>query len=189
MYSNLDYLTVDATCNWWGSVDGPNDPPVNPSAGDALYGDVDYAPWLDGIGGVCDQYGDDYVAADPTGLCISGPTPCVTSAVDFVRSDTTPARGITVTVELSADLELCVDPATSIVQGDWLDSYGLGSTFQVTDLGGGVYVVDQAVLGGDASCGPTSGGTLFTMDVTNTGADGTGTITAVSYTHLTLPTN
>jgi len=50
----------------------------------------------------------------------------------------------------------------------------------VLDQGGGVYVIDQAVLGGTTSCGPTTGGTLFTLNLTNTGGDGTGTVSVTA---------
>ena len=37
-----------------------------------MIGDVTYAPWLDGIGGNCDQYGDDYIAGGPDDDMIFG---------------------------------------------------------------------------------------------------------------------
>ena len=177
LYTNVDFLTVDASCNWWGDLNGPDVPPAHPNpSGDAILGDAIYAPWLDGPGGACTEYGSDAVAADVSGVgCIANDTPCVTVPVVFTRSDMTSARGITVTIELSGGLELCTPgtPSASITQGSWLGGF---SVFQVTDNGGGSYTVDQAVLGGDSlSCGPTGGGTLFTVDVTGV-ADGTGVL-------------
>jgi hypothetical protein len=83
-----------------------------------------------------------------------------------------------VTFELSPELELCSTPAASIMQGSWLGAYS--NVYQVIDNGGGSYTVDQSVLGGTVGCGPDSGGTLFTVDVTNSGGDGTGTITVTA---------
>lgn len=37
--------TIDATCNWWGSVDGPSD--------GAISGDVTFSPWLVALDGPC----------------------------------------------------------------------------------------------------------------------------------------
>jgi nitrous oxidase accessory protein NosD len=165
--------TVDATCNWWGATGGPNVPPENPSSGDAIEGDVTYAPWLDSAGGTCDQYGGNNVAAEPDGDCLSTNNPCERVSVNFNRTDTTPARAATVTIELSSELVLC---GSGIQQGTWLD--GFTSTFQVIDNGGGSYTVDQAILG--TPCGVATGGELFTVDVGPSGGDGTGTITVTS---------
>ena len=103
--------------------------------------------------------------------CISLPEPCNTVGLEFDRINADPARAVSVTIELSPLLTLCdPDPAVSIQQGPWLSAYP--SFFQVIDLGGGVYTVDQAILG--VPCGVTSGGLLFTVDVTGSGGDGTG---------------
>jgi hypothetical protein len=134
-----------------------------------------YWPWLDAAapGGVCNQFGGDNVYPDPPDSCISTANPCLTVPVQFDRTDVTEARGISVTFELSPELELCSTPDASIQQGTWLDSFG--SVYQVIDNGGGSYTVDQSILG--LPCGTATGGELFTVDVTNTGGDGTGTIT------------
>jgi hypothetical protein len=166
--------TVDATCNWWGHIDGPNDPPGNPSSGDDVDGSIAYVPWLDSAPpGTCDQYGGNNVAAEPGGDCLSTNNPCETVSVNFNRTDTTPARAATVTIELSSELQLC---GSGIQQGTWLDGYA--SVFEVVDNGGGSYTVDQAILG--TPCGVTTGGELFTVDVEPSGGDGTGTITVTS---------
>ncbi len=59
---------IDATCNWWGSADGPS--PTG--SGDAVTAGVEYVPWL--------------VAPAPGGACIGGlatatPTPTPTPTV------------------------------------------------------------------------------------------------------------
>lgn len=44
---------LDATCNWWGAVNGPG--PVGPGSGDKVSTNVDFDPWL--------------IAPAPNGLC------------------------------------------------------------------------------------------------------------------------
>ncbi len=176
--------SIDATCNWWNDLGGPN-APGNPSAGDAISGaTIQYAPWLDGsIAGSpnCDQYGSNYVSANPTSDCITPSNPCKTVPIDFTRGDMTGARGVSVTFQLSSELELCVDEDSSIHQGTWLS--GFGTTFQVYANGGGSYTVDQSILG--IPCGITTGGQLFTIDVKASGSaspEDVGTITITQVT-------
>ena len=59
----------------------------------------------------------------PTGVCLSTVNPCVNVPVNFNRLDTTPARGASVTFQLSSELELCVDEDNSIYQGTWLSGF------------------------------------------------------------------
>ncbi len=98
----------------------------------------------------------------------------------FTRGDTSPARGISVTIQLSATLDLCdTNPLNldlNFHQGAWLATFG--STFQVYSNGGGSYTIDQAILG--TPCGVTTGGDLFTVDIAASGLalpDDVGTIT------------
>ena len=123
----------------------------------------------------------DNVAAQPApGTCISNAHPCVNVPVVFNRVDATNARGITVTIQLSSNLQLCdpAHPGNSIHQGSWIS--GFGNHYEVVDNGGGSYTVDQAILG--LPCGQTSGGTLFTLDLAKvpSATDGTGTISVTS---------
>ncbi|MBD3335409.1 MAG: hypothetical protein GF355_07815, partial [Candidatus Eisenbacteria bacterium] len=169
--------SVDASCNWWGDAGGPDAPPGNPNpAGAAAIGaTITYWPWWMTSTGPCDGYGPNNVAAGP-GDCLSIGNTCATVPVNFNRDDTSGARGISVTFQLSSELELCDTYGASIDQGTWLAGYN--STFQVYDNGGGSYTVDQAILG--SPCGVTTGGELFTVDVTaGPGADpvDSGTIT------------
>ncbi len=177
--------TIDATCNWWGTIDGPN-APGNPSSGDPISGStVQYAPWLDGsIAGspTCDQYGNNYVSAQPDGDCLTASNTCETVPVVFSRVDTTHARGVSVTFQLSNELELCVDEFTSISQGTWLS--GFGSTFQVYANGGGSYTVDQSILG--LPCGSNSGGQLFTIDVKASGSASPTDVGTITITQVTV---
>ena len=117
---------------------------------------------------------DVVAAVVPTGVSVSNATPCVTVLVMFTRTETNPARAISVKIQLGAELRLCdsVTPSNSIHPGSWLGAFN--SNFQVVDRGSGLYQVDQTILGDP--CGVTTGGQLFTLDVTNAGADGTGTL-------------
>ena len=117
------------------------------------------------------------VAANPSGLCISGNHPCVSVPFVFTRGDATPARGVTVSFQLDVSkLALCTPstPAASIHAGSWLSDF-TNTSLQVTDHGGGSYTVDVGLLG--SPCGVTTGGALFTADLKSVGSDGTGSIT------------
>ncbi len=109
------------------------------------------------------------IAAGPVPSCISIDHPCITVPVRITRGDATPIRGYSVELTLSPELALC---GAGISQGTYMS--GVGTTaFQV--LGTNPYTVDCAVLG--LPCGATATpGTLFNLEVTNTGADGMGTI-------------
>lgn len=179
--TNLTASSIDASCNWWGSIAGPNMPPVNPTGNNGISGAATYIPWLDAPapGGACNQYPDD-VTPNTSGLCLSTVHTCVTVPVEFNRVDTGNARGISVTFQLSSNLQLCGTPATSILQGSWLA--GFGTNYLVVDNTGGSYTVDQAILG--LPCGVTTGGTLFTVDVMKapSAGDGTGYVTVTGVT-------
>ncbi|MBU2502397.1 right-handed parallel beta-helix repeat-containing protein [bacterium] len=173
-----------ASCNWWGHVDGPNHL-SNPSSGADVGDAIIFWPWLDGVGGNCDQYGNNNVAAlDPSG-CVTPGNPCVTVPVVFNRTDATPSRGISVTFQLSPELALCTPAALSDINvstgtGSWAAGYS-NLNYQILDNGGGSFTVDQAILG--VPCGPTAGGELFTVDVTlasGVTADAVGLVTVTS---------
>jgi glucose/arabinose dehydrogenase len=112
------------------------------------------------------------VSVGPITECATPAHPCVSVPIVLERSDAAPARGVSVRVQLSPGLLLCVDPETSITQGDWLS--GFASAFETIALGGGSYVVDQAILG--LPCGTTTGGSLFTLHVRGVAPDGVSTI-------------
>ncbi|MCA9757493.1 MAG: T9SS type A sorting domain-containing protein [Candidatus Eisenbacteria bacterium] len=99
------------------------------------------------------------VNGDATGFCLSSVSTCVTVPFTLVRGagDIEEARGVSVTIQISPELELC----GSITQGDWLDGYS--DQYFVTNNGGGNYTIDQAILGG-TSC-ETGGGLLFEVPV------------------------
>ena len=116
------------------------------------------------------------VAASTAGLCISSARPCVSVPFVYTRGESAAALGASVTFRIdTARFSLCTPatPASSIHAGSWLAGYANASLF-VTDLGGGRYTVDQALLG--APCGPTTGGVLFSADLQAAGSDGVGDI-------------
>jgi len=50
--SNVTYLNMNGTWNWWGDASGPYHPSQNPGGlGDEVSGDVAFVPWLDDCGG------------------------------------------------------------------------------------------------------------------------------------------
>jgi hypothetical protein len=175
-YAGSETLTL--TCNWWNSADGPDKSPENPNppGEDLAAASANFVQWLDAPapGGLC--IGGDDVTPGPAPSCISVDNPCVTIPVAFDRVDATPMRGFSVTFTLSPELELC-SGLSSITEGSYLS--GVGATnFQVLDNGGGSYTVDCAILG--LPCGAVGDGNLFDVAVTNSGGDGTGTITVTS---------
>jgi len=118
------------------------------------------------------------VTPDATGLCISTAHTCITLPVLFEGSGTNDARGISVTVQLSPELELC----GAITQGDWLS--GFASVYQALDGGGGIYTIDQSILG--TPCGTTAGGTLFELPLQKAAGVTSDDVGTVSVTSVTL---
>lgn len=178
-------VAADATCNWWGDIGGPDYAPFNPNpSGDAVTDFTSFAPWLDSVGGTCGQYGNNNIGAAPTGE-ISACNTCLTVPVEFNRLDTSLLRGVSVTFELSSELELC--SGTSSIKlatgtGSLYDGF-TNTQFFVVDNGAGSYTADATLLG--TPCGVTAGGIVFTVDVTNAAGittDTTGMITVTSVT-------
>ena len=115
------------------------------------------------------------VAANTSGvLGLSTANTCeVGIPVEITRAGTENMRGFTATVNL-ANLALC-NGVASIQEGTYLSNVG-ATLMQTVDNLDGTYTVDIAILGDP--CGATDPtGVLFTIDVTNTIPDGTGTIT------------
>lgn len=109
----------------------------------------------------------DWIALEPApGARITGAAPCADVAVVWNRTDATPARAYSVTVELDPGLALCPAPATS---AGYL-APGLSGTpyFVVTPGDSNRWTVDEATLG--APCGATGSDTLFTLHVAGTAA-------------------
>ncbi|MCB1182878.1 DUF1349 domain-containing protein [bacterium] len=115
------------------------------------------------------------IAADTGGVTgLSTANTCATAIPVTITRDTAEnLRAFSVTVEL-AGLDLCNGTA-SIAEGTYLSAAGT-TLFDVVDNLDGTWQVDGTILG--TPCGATAAtGVLFTLDVTNTIADGTGTIT------------
>lgn len=175
LYCNTDDV-VQASCNWWGDISGPNVPPVNLGIGEAIAANVVFWPWLGSQGGTCNQYGNNNVAVvAPTG-CLTPSSTCQTFTVQFNRADTTPLRGVSATIELSPELQLCGNINLATGANSLIGN--LSHQFQVVPNVDGTYTIDVAVLGSD--CGPTTGGELFTIPVAV--ADGAGPVTAGTVT-------
>ncbi len=123
------------------------------------------------------------VSPGPAPSCISLGNPCITIPVSIARTDAALLRGSSVTFTLSADLMLCGPVGTNVVRGPYLATgAGVnGTQYLVLNNGGGSYTVDEAILG--TPCGAVgAGGVLFTINVTNSGGDGIGTVTINSVT-------
>ena len=139
------------------------------ASGAWMYSSGDHYPEVCGENTMALYFGlPNTVTPAPEAHCLSIEEPC--NVVSFVldRTDASPARGYSVTFELSDNLALCNDLLSDIVKGSFFDGYGYTpAEFQILDNGGGSYTVDCAVLG--TPCGPTDGGTLFTANVKKVG--------------------
>ncbi|HUL98538.1 MAG TPA: FlgD immunoglobulin-like domain containing protein, partial [Mycobacterium sp.] len=119
--------------------------------------------------------------AGPQGTCISTAHPCLPVIVTLHRPDMQPVRAFDATLQLSANLTVC---GAQFSDGTFLQGVAGGTVgpLQVFNNGGGSWTVDQSLLGSTPfPCGTSDGatatdGTLFVLWVTNTGADGVGTI-------------
>lgn len=120
------------------------------------------------------------IVADVSGLCLNPAHSYVTAPFVWTRSDSLPARAVSVTFKLDTTkvaLRTPASPYGSITLGSWFDDAAM-PMMQVTDNGGGTYTVDALVLG--YPCGLTHGGTLFDVDLVATGADGLAKVTVLS---------
>jgi hypothetical protein len=155
---------------------------------------VTYAPWWTTPTGPCDGYGPNNAFVDTSAIpCYVG-TSCVEVPVVFSRGFTTPDVRLThLEIQLSSELELCdTNPLnlgnnflTVPVDGTWFYN-GFGNrNVQVTDNGGGLYTVDQTLIG--TPCGVTATGDriLFKVKVKaspSATAEDTGTISVTAFT-------
>ena len=121
--SNVGYLTVDASCNWYGDTSGPFETTLNPGGtGSAVQGDVTFEPWLDGPSGAC-NLSTNFASAGPAPGELNDCDDCLDIPVSLTRLDTSAARGVSVTFELSSNLELCGTPVVSSGTGAFYDGY------------------------------------------------------------------
>lgn len=120
------------------------------------------------------------VQPSPGPLAISTANECVSVPILYSRGESTPVRGIKLTLQLDpALLMLCTPahPESSIVPGPWADTW-TNHAMLVTDAGAGTYQVDFALLG--LPCGITEGDTLYHVHVKAAGPDGNGTIGVIA---------
>ncbi|MFN8587718.1 MAG: putative Ig domain-containing protein [Candidatus Eisenbacteria bacterium] len=116
------------------------------------------------------------VAPQANGLCLNPALACVTVPFVLTRGETTALRDVRVTFHVeAAKLALCAaGPLTnSIRNGDWAAAFpNMG--YSVLSNGGGAYTVRHLITSG--ACGPTTGGTLFEVDLRSLGYDGTASV-------------
>ncbi|MDD3642813.1 MAG: FlgD immunoglobulin-like domain containing protein, partial [Candidatus Krumholzibacteria bacterium] len=162
--SNADYLTVDGTYNWWGDASGPYHATLNPAGtGDDVSDYVDFDPWLGAPSqlSVVPPYG--------TTTCLDP----ITFTFWFDHVGTDEVRGVDVTFQVDGGVVTIGSVGTDIVEGTYLPGVG-STTFFPLDMGGGVYRVSTAILGG--TTGATGSGDLFAVTFTPV-AEGLGAIT------------
>jgi len=182
LYTDAFSATVDASCNWWGDISGPTAVDNVLGTGAGIDGAAVSQPWLDGPGGNC-NLSSDYVFAGPAPSEIAGCTSCVLIPVTLSRSDLNAARGVSVTFQLSPELELCGTPTISLGATTFYDGFAGQVQAFFLDNGGGSYTFDTSILG--VPCGPTVGGEVFVIPVTYAGSvtsDTTGQVTITSVT-------
>lgn len=176
LYTNAFSAPVEASCNWWGDISGPTAVDNINGTGAAIDGAATAQPWLDGPGGAC-TLSPDYVSAGPAPSEINGCTNCILIPIDLSRSDVSAARGVSVTFELSPELELCGTPTISLGPGTFYDGYAGQVQEFFLDNGNGTYTFDSSILG--SPCGPEVGGEVFAVPVTHAPGivvDTTGTL-------------
>jgi DNA-binding beta-propeller fold protein YncE len=122
--------------------------------------------------------GGSLVAPQAPASCITPSTPCVSMPVTIQRDTDAPLKSFRIGVRLSGGLTLC---GAAIAEGSYLSAAG-ATDFHVTDLGGGLYTVEDSLFG--AVCGATQPvGTLFTVGLSGSAASATG---SVAITDVTL---
>ncbi len=115
--------------------------------------------------------------APPT--TISPDHPTVTVPVRVSRSGASLARTFSVTFRLSSHLALPAGVG-SITEGDFLAGGGRTTSFQATDLGGGLYRADGAVVAGP--CGSDQAlATLFDVALSSAAASAVDTVTVLRW--------
>jgi hypothetical protein len=122
------------------------------------------------------------IAAVTAGHCLGAGHPVATVPFVFTRTDTTHARAISVTFQLDTSrivLRTPETPESSLTVGPWFA--GGTTTSHIQGYGDGSYTVDISLLG--EPCGPSVGGTLFTLDLSAVALTGTGSI-GVTATHV-----
>jgi hypothetical protein len=110
-----------------------------------------------------------------TGRCITPAQPVATVPFHYARTDSAPARAVSVTFQVDTSkiaLGTPADPPASIHAGTWFS--GNPGVLFALDHGGGSYTVDVAIVG--PQCGITGGGELFTVDLAAVAGEGNAEI-------------
>jgi hypothetical protein len=167
MRSNASYLTANGLHNWWGDASGPYEATANPlGAGVPVSPYIDFDPWLTA---------PSIVSVDP----VAGVTNCGTPITFAVRLDhagvAPEVRGFDVDLTIPTTYVGITNPTFGgdFTEGTVLNSVG-GTYFAAVDQGGGTWKVSGAILGG--TTGSTLSGELFTVTLTPTSAEGTGSV-------------
>lgn len=168
MRSNASYLTADGLYNWWGDPSGPYHASLNPAGtGNPVSDYIDFMPYL---------AAPSVVSLSP----VDGVTNCTTPITFAVRIDhagvAPEVRGFDLTMAIPTALVSIANPTFGgdFTEGTVLSPVG-PTYFAAIDMGGGVYKVSGAILGG--STGSTLSGDLFTVTMTPTATPGTGNVT------------
>ncbi len=168
MYSDVTYLDVDATLNWWGDATGPLHSTKNPSgAGDEVTDYILFDPWFGS---------PNEISVVPSSTLTNCTTPkTVTFHIDQAGIPDE-VRGYDVKFQITSTVVNVTSPGTDVVEKEFLKSVA-GTSFYVVNNGGGTYTVSCAILGGDH--GGSGHGDLFTVLLTPV-AQGTCDIAFVS---------
>ena len=119
------------------------------------------------------------VNAETPPYTISPNHPSVTVPVRVSRTGTSQARAFSVTFRLSSHLALPAGVG-SITEGDFLSGGGRTTNFQASDLGGGLYRADGAVVGDP--CGSDKAlATLFDVALSSPAASALDTLTVLRW--------
>ncbi|MBU1950685.1 MAG: hypothetical protein KJ927_18375 [Candidatus Eisenbacteria bacterium] len=160
---------INAMCYWLGITQD--------ASGGFVYSSGNHYPEVCGEIAAALYFGEapTVTPEPPTPGCVSTIDPCIVVPFNISRTDDEDIRGYSVTFTISSELALCNGSVfTDIQQGTYLNSVA-GTHYEVTNNGAGSYTVDCAILGG--TCGATDPtGTLFSVNLTASGADGIGTI-------------
>ncbi len=127
MRSAADYITVDATGNWWGDATGPYHATLNPGgAGSEVSDHIDFDPYM--------------AAANLISVVPAyGVTNCSTNIVytfHVDRAGVVEARGYDVTFLIDPAVVTIADTGADVTELGYLNSVA-GTAFYVLDKGAG----------------------------------------------------
>ncbi|MEY4071716.1 MAG: hypothetical protein RL721_2330, partial [Candidatus Eisenbacteria bacterium] len=110
------------------------------------------------------------VRAVSLGQALTSARSRVTVPFTYSRGESDSVRGVTVSFQTDPTRVALNDSMTAAIRlGDWTAGH-LNTNLQIVEDGPGAWTVDVILLG--EPCGITTGGTLFTVDLTSVGPDG-----------------